>query len=215
MIKKFKEYNEGFFYNTKIKLLCKKYNIKNYSINPDLSIDVEGSVDLYNLKLSSLPLRFSRVGGGFFCQNNNLTTLEGGPREVRKNFNCHNNLLTTLDGSPREVGENFDCAFNNLTTLEGGPREVGRNFYCSFNHLTTLDGGPIEVGGGFYCSDNPVIVIIDKFPDWNKALKFWNDFNVVRNGNELSAYRFKEMFLDVTGKEFKGDMKFEGYKVVE
>ena len=235
MIKKFKEYNEGFFYNTKIKLLCKKYNIKNYSINPDLSIDVEGSVDLYNLKLSSLPLRFSRVGGGFFCQNNNLTTLEGGPREVRKNFNCHNNLLTTLDGSPREVGENFDCAFNNLTTLEGGPREVGRNFYCSFNHLTTLEGGPIEVGrdfdcsynqlttldggprevvGDFYCFNNPIIKIVYKFPDRKKVLKFWDDFNIVRNGNEISAYRFKEMYLDLTGNEFKGYMEFEGYKVV-
>ena len=195
MIKKFKEYNEGFFYNTKIKLLCKKYNIKNYSINPDLSIDVEGSVDLYNLKLSSLPLRFSIVGGGFFCQNNNLTTLEGGPREVRKNFNCHNNLLTTLDGSPREVGGYFDCSSNRLTTLDGGPREVGGEFYCSYN---------------------PVYEIVDKFLDHRKeVLKVWNDFDVVRNGNEISAYRFKEMYLDVTGREFKGDMKFKGYKVVE
>ena len=173
MIKKFKEYNEGFFYNTKIKLLCKKYNIKNYSINPDLSIDVEGSVDLYNLKLSSLPLRFSIVGGGFFCQN------------------------------------------NNLTTLEGGPREVGGHFVCFSNRLTTLEGGPREVGGHFSCHDNPVYEIIRKFPDHKKVLKFWDDFDVVRNRNELSAYRFEEMYLDLTGKEFRGYLEFEGYKVVE
>ena len=219
MIKKFREYlKESTPFPTsedQVVKLCKRHEILNYSINPDLSIDVKGNVDLGNLKLTSLPLRFSRVGGYFFCSANQLTTLEGSPREVGGYFSCYSNHLTTLEGGPIEVGENFDCAFNNLTTLEGGPREVGRNFYCSFNHLTTLDGGPIEVGGGFYCSDNPVIVIIDKFPDWNKALKFWNDFNVVRNGNELSAYRFKEMYLDLTGEEFEGDLVFRGYKVVE
>ena len=199
MIKKFKEYfKESISFPTsedQVVQLCKKYEILNYSINPDLSIDVEGSVDLYNLKLSSLPLRFSRVGGGFFCQNNNLTTLEGGPREV---------------------GGHFVCFSNRLTTLEGGPREVGGYFDCSSNRLTTLDGGPREVGGEFYCSYNPVYEIVDKFLDHRKeVLKVWNDFDVVRNGNEISAYRFKEMYLDVTGREFKGDMKFKGYKVVE
>ena len=28
--------------------ICKRYNIKNYTINPDGSIDVNGDVDLYN-----------------------------------------------------------------------------------------------------------------------------------------------------------------------
>ena len=199
MIKKFQEYfkESVSFPTTKVQVvqLCRQYKIQNYSINQDLSIDVEGHVNLGYLKLTSLPLRFSRVGGGFFCQNNNLTTLEGGPREVRKNFNCHNNLLTTLDGSPREVGGYFDCSSNRLTTLDGGPREVGGEFYCSYN---------------------PVYEIVDKFLDHRKeVLKVWNDFDVVRNGNEISAYRFKEMYLDVTGREFKGDMKFKGYKVVD
>ena len=177
MIKKFQEYfKESISFPTtkdQVVKLCKKYKIKNYSINPDLSIDVGGDVDLDDLKLKSLPLRFSRVGG---------------------DFNCHS---------------------NHLTTLRGSPREIGGDFHCTRNQLTTLDGGPREVGGEFYCSYNPVSEIVYKFPDHNKVLKFWDDFNVVRNGNEISAYRFKEMYLDLTGKEFKGDMKFEGYKVVE
>ena len=177
MIKKFKEYfKESISFPTsedQIIQVCKKYKILNYSINPDFSIDVEGSVYLSHLNLTSLPLRFSRVGG------------------------------------------DFSCSANQLTTLDGGPREVGGNFYCHYNQLTSLDGVPREVGGDLRFYNNPVTEILDKFPDDKKVLKFWDDFNVVRNGNEISAYRFKEMYLDLTGKEFKGDMKFEGYKVVE
>ena len=197
MIKKFYEYfKESTSFPTsedQIVQLCERYKIKNYSINPDLSIDVEGSVSLNNLKLSSLPLRFSRVGGSFYCSYNQLTTLEGSPREVGGGFYCYNNHLTTLEGGPREVEGYFDCRYNLLTTLEGSPREV--------KYL--------------HCSNNPVIEILNKFPDPNKALKLWDDFNVVRNGNELSVYRFKEMYLDLTGREFKGDLVFKGYKVVE
>ena len=50
MIKKFKEYNElrlpNFLSKFSIKVLLKKFNIKNYTINSDLSIDVNGSVNL-------------------------------------------------------------------------------------------------------------------------------------------------------------------------
>ena len=198
MIKKFREYfKESISFpatKDQVVKLCKRYDIQNYSINPDLSIDVDGSVHLDRLQLSHLPLRFSIVREYFFCQYNRLTTLEGSPREVGGSFNCSSNLLTTLEGSPIEVGKDFFCQNNRLTSFEGGPREVG---------------------GGFYCRNNPVTEILDKFPDHKKVLKFWDDFNVVRNGNELSAYRFKEMYLDLTGEEFEGDMKFEGYKVVE
>ena len=198
MIKKFQEYfKESISFPTsedQIIQVCKKYRIKNYYINPDLSIDVEEDVDLNSLKLTSLPLRFSRVVGDFDCSCNQLTTLEGSPMEVVGIFNCQNNLLTTLEGSPREVGGDFFCASNQLTTLDGCPREVG---------------------GDFNCYGNPVFKILREFADHEKVLKFWSDFDMVRNGNEISAYRFKEMFLDVTGREFKGDLEFEGYKVVE
>ena len=177
MIKKFQEYfKESISFPTsedQIVQLCERYVIQNYLINTDLSIDVNGGVNLGNLKLTSLPLRFSIVGGDFNCSYNHLTTLEGGPIEVRGNFYCHHNQLTTLDGCTREVG------------------------------------------GYFSCYNNPVSVIVYKFPNHEKVLKVWDDFNVVRNGNEISAYRFKEMYFYLTVKEFEGDMDFKGYKVVE
>ena len=69
-----------------ISLICEKYNIKNYTINPDGSIDVNGSVDLSQYKLIELPLRFNKITGYFDCSNNNLTSLKGCPRWVGGNF---------------------------------------------------------------------------------------------------------------------------------
>ena len=47
MIKLFEQFSN----EQKIHDICKKYNIKNYSINTDGSIDVDGNVDLSNQKL--------------------------------------------------------------------------------------------------------------------------------------------------------------------
>jgi len=140
--------------------ICKKYNIKNYTINADGLVDVNGDVDLYNKKLTKLPLKFGKVTGGFYCSYNQLTTLEGSPREVGGNFNCNNNnKLATLEGSPREVGGYFYCSYNQLTTLEGGPREVGGDFFCDDNQLITLEGSPKEVGGDFFCINNQLTTL--------------------------------------------------------
>ena len=46
-----------------ISLICKRYRIKNYTVNSDGSIDVDGNVYLDNRKLTKLPLKFNKVNG--------------------------------------------------------------------------------------------------------------------------------------------------------
>ena len=41
--------------------ICKKYGIRDYIINDDGSIDVNGSVDFRNYNLTELPLNFNKV----------------------------------------------------------------------------------------------------------------------------------------------------------
>ena len=55
-----------------IQEICKKFGIKNYTINSDGSIDVDESVDLSNRKFTELPLKFGSVGGDFNCYDNEL-----------------------------------------------------------------------------------------------------------------------------------------------
>jgi len=50
-----------------IKDICEKYSIKNYTINPDNTIDVNGNVYLYKSGLTELPLQFNNVSGYFEC----------------------------------------------------------------------------------------------------------------------------------------------------
>jgi len=133
---------------------CKKYQIENYSINSDGSIDVNDFVVINNWGLTKLPLKFRNVSGGFNCDANRLTTLEGSPQSIGGSFYCEENKLSNLDGTPREIGGSLYCGDNKLTSLEGAPNTVGDNFYCSKNKLTNLVGCPTSVGGDFFCDGN-------------------------------------------------------------
>jgi hypothetical protein len=90
-----------------IKDICREYRITNYTINDDGSIDVNGNVDLSYISLTKLPLKFRNVSGYFWCDHNELTSLEGGPSSVGGDFYCHNNRLTSLEGCPSSVGGSF------------------------------------------------------------------------------------------------------------
>jgi len=121
--------------NENIKDICKEYGIINYTINDDLTIDVNGNVYLSRIGLTKLPLKFNKVIGYFYCSYNQLTSLDGCPKEVGGDFDCSSNNLTSLEGSPKEVGGYFSCSRNNLTSLEGSPKEVGGYFNCHLNPL--------------------------------------------------------------------------------
>ena len=97
------------------------------------------------------------VDGHFYCSGQSLRDFKGVRfGEVGGCFRCENNQLHSLEGAPREVRGGFYCEHNQLTSLEGAPREVGGDFYCDNNQLSSLDGAPREVGGGFSCRNNPV-----------------------------------------------------------
>ncbi len=115
---------------------------------------VEESFTCARNQLTSLEGAPREVGGGFYCGDNQLTSLEGAPQKVSEHFYCYGNQLTSLVGAPQKVGGGFFCSSNQLTTLEGAPRKVGERFVCSNNQLTSLEGAPQEVRGYFECSDN-------------------------------------------------------------
>jgi len=141
--------------------ICEKYGIKDYTINDDNSIDVDGHVFLgtYDLNadigyLDELPLNFNEVTGDFYCNEHVLTTLKGSPKWVGGSFYCNDNVLTSLEYSPVYVGESFHCGSNKLTDLKFSPESVGGGFYCNSNKLTSLSGSPKSINHDFYCSDN-------------------------------------------------------------
>jgi len=161
MMKYIKTFNES-TNTSEIEAICEKYNIKNYIINEDGSIDVDGNVNLYDKKLKVLPLNFRKVSGDFYCNYNQLISLEGAPHTIGENFDCNNNQLTTLEGAPQRVGGGFDCGYNQLTSLEGVPQRVGKYFSCGNNKLKNIDYLP-KYYKELYIGDNPIYKIVKLF----------------------------------------------------
>jgi len=150
-------------YEEHVAKICRKYNIKNWSINSEGLVDVNGIVNLQSERLTKLPLSFGYVSGNFSCGENKLTSLEGCPREVGGNFDCQSNKLNSLKGSPQVVRGDFYCTYNELTSLEGGPHTVGGGFSCVYNKLTSLRFAPDEVEGGVFVLPNPISDIPKKY----------------------------------------------------
>jgi hypothetical protein len=162
--------------------ICKRYDIKNYIINDDGTIDVDGGVFLYDMNLEELPLSFNKVTGDFTCSFNRLTRLKGSPRWVGRGFICLYNRLTSLEFGPEYVGGGFFCNNNDLTNLIGSPKKVGGNFDCGYNtDLIDLKGCPEKIGGSFSCNDTPLSSI----------------FNRV-DGNFIHAFNFYKVIKDDT-----------------
>ena len=72
-----------------IKRWLDKVGVKDfYFIHDDFTIDVEGSVDLENMKLGNFPeyIQFRDITGSFDCAGNEMTTLRGCPRFVEGYF---------------------------------------------------------------------------------------------------------------------------------
>jgi len=122
-----------------------KMMIRKYRINKDLTVDVDGHVNLFNMNLKTISVKFGIVNGEFNCENNKLTSLDGSPKVVRGVFRCYNNNLTTLEGSPEIVNGNFRCSNNPLSTLIGLTKVIGGYFDCYNNKLTSLEGFHINI----------------------------------------------------------------------
>lgn len=164
-IKSFKESSS--FSESEIDRVCKEFYIENYQINPDGTVDVEGSVYFEGLDAEELPLKFGKVTGDFSIIEALLTTLEGCPYEVGGSFEiqwCHeitslehapkrvggeyyasDSPITSLEGTPEVIHGNFDCSETSITSLEGGPRIVYEGYYANHTRISNLEGGPEEV----------------------------------------------------------------------
>jgi hypothetical protein len=114
------------------------------------------NINLSEMNLTKLPLKFGKIMGNFWCFNNKLTSLKGAPYSIGENFDCSRNRLKNLENTPTLLGSYFDCSRNQLTSLLGCPAVINGNFWCDRNQLTNLVGAPTKVDGVFDCSKNKI-----------------------------------------------------------
>ncbi len=217
--------------NTEIDTICEKYNIKNYTINSDNLVDVDGNVELWDRRLESIPLNFNIVNGYFECGYNHLTSLKGCPVRVGNGFYCYDNQLTSLQYSPQYMeNDDYYCSWNKIESLQYCTELIRGKFYCSHNNLTSLQYHP-TVYGKFYCrnnqintfenfyyykedidfEDNPIYDIYELFNDMT-LIELARDYGFEWKG-EIDLYKL-DVFLKETKHEYDGDLReyFEGKK---
>ena len=139
--------------NSELIRKLEELNIKNYTINIDGTIDVDGDVYLPSKDLTKIPFNFGKVTGYFICSKNKLTSLVGCPKEVDGSFDCSNNNLKDLIGGPQEVGGYYYCNGNSLESLEGCAGDIGGDLICRHNQLKMLDCSSV-INGDIYCRGN-------------------------------------------------------------
>ncbi len=185
MIKLFEQFNN----EQEIHDICKKYNIENYTINSDGSIDVDGGVYLSQKTLTEIPLNFNKVGGDFLIGENRLTSLRGCPKEVTGDFSCSRNKITNLIGGPKIVGGEYFVNSNRLlNSLEGSPTYVNNFNLYSNNKLTSLKGCPLVVYN-LDISDCPYLKIVDVSVEVKRFITLGNSgLDTILRNNSVFDY---------------------------
>ncbi len=193
MIKLFEQFNN----EQEIIEICKKYNIENYTINPDGSIDVDGNVDLSYMKLVKIPLKFNKITGVFVCYGNQLTSLEGCPKEVGGGFNCSDNRITDLQGIPSVINGSLNCAYNSLKTLKGISKIIDGDLDLDDNSIEVIDRSVI-VTGDINISSTHMSHKIKRLTQHELRILFEHgvDYNIFDKDGSVNDYRLERMFKD-------------------
>ena len=58
----------------------------NWKLNFDGEVDVDGSVDVRNMNLTEIPVKFGSVSGSFYCHSSCITTLKNIPNYIGGGF---------------------------------------------------------------------------------------------------------------------------------
>ena len=99
--------------------ICKKYNIKCYTINSDETVDVDGSVNLSFKNIHRLEIQFNKIMGNFSISGNPLITMKGLPKYIEGTLSCNLTSLETLEYFPEYVGGYSFLNYLDLKSLDG------------------------------------------------------------------------------------------------
>lgn len=181
--------NEKDLINNHDKILISEFLENNYrgdwiisdepNSNGKYEVSSKRSVIAINKKLTSLTNElfiFKYINGYFNCDGcEELISLKGAPKEIKKSFSCNYCYsLTSLKGAPEKVGTDFRCyGCSGLTSLKGAPKKIKGCFDCSYcKSLTSLEGAPEEIGDYFDCRNCKSLISLKGAP--KKVFDYFN-----------------------------------------
>lgn len=158
--------------------LCELFEIPNYEIIKSydgyvVSVGAgkyksNNTVDLSDLGLVELPLRFLEVNGVFDISNNDLVTLDGCP-EVVCWFDCSHNHIEDLELGPIEFYKQQEIIKGSGRSTRNSGKKLGPDYYtgyynCSYNNIRSWSGLP-NVINHLVCDHNPAKFTMEDWQD--------------------------------------------------
>lgn len=102
-----------------IELFCEEFNIKNYYINDDYSINVYQNVVLDNFIGDELPIKFNKVIGYFSCSKSNIKSFKNFPNFIEYNIYFQGNIIENFQGFPKTVKGRIVLWNSTIKSLDG------------------------------------------------------------------------------------------------
>ena len=102
-----------------IELFCEEFNIKNYYINDDYSINVYQNVVLDNFIGDELPIKFNKVIGYFSCSISNIKSFKNFPNFIEENIYLQGNIIENFHGFPKTVKGRIVLWNSTIKSMEG------------------------------------------------------------------------------------------------
>ena len=102
-----------------IELFCEEFNIKNYYINEDYSINVYQNVVLDNFIGSSSPIKLNKVIGYFSCSKSNIKSFKNFPNFINENIYFQGNIIENFHGFPKTVRGRIVLWGSTIKSLDG------------------------------------------------------------------------------------------------
>ncbi len=102
-----------------IELFCEEFNIKNYYINDDYSINVYQNVVLDNFIGDELPIKFNKVIGYFSCNKSNIKSFKNFPNFIEENIYLQGNIIENFHGFPKKVKGRIFLWGSTIKSLDG------------------------------------------------------------------------------------------------
>lgn len=187
--------------------LCRKYKIKDYTINDDNSIDVgspkntNNCVNLHDYGFTKLPLVFNNVYGDFSCGHNQLKSLEGAPKYVDGTCDFSNNQIEDLTHCPKNIQETLFLNNNNITNISADvlnkvlifiENGIGSNPFDTLLHsLISLLHSDSDIEYGTEEYDNAYLDICGRL----------DEFEVIKNQNQIDIISLNQVF-DFMNQDF-------------
>ena len=187
--------------DTEIHDICYWYDIENYTINKDKSIDVDGEVHIIDRKLVELPLNFNRVTGDFLFNTKQLQTLKGSPIRIDGYCDLSNCNLVSLDYCPEYIGGDLYLEHNMLISLKNISKYIGGVLVLHDNQIRSLSYLPKIDSLHIY--HNPVCELWDLFED-EKQIEYFNELDIITpDDKNIVLDRLNYFLLDIGKNELK------------